>query len=185
MFSPSFLNSWYIHQGNWGSDPLLDGPDLWGGPTNCLFVPSTVGTHQHIHLSTRYPNNLSLENFLSSDQAPNSPPRYRKTSTPHWELKWVHHRAFTLNTLKYTHNTMTSYATGLYLFWVFAALEDEIIVSSVEHHLWCCSSTKTASLWLEMYARLKPRLQTRSERMVHCPLFLHIRAFLWPRRNSN
>lgn len=25
---------------------------------------------------------------------------------------------------------MTSYATGLYLFWGFAALEDEIIVSS-------------------------------------------------------
>lgn len=128
-------------------------------------------------------HNIPLD--VISDQAPNSPPRYRKTSTPHWELKWVHHRAFTLNTLKYTHNTMTSCATGLYLFWVFAALEDEIIVSSVEHHLWCCSSTKTASLWLEMYARLKPRLQTRSERMLHCPLFLHIRAFLWPRRNSN
>lgn len=128
-------------------------------------------------------HNIPLD--VISDQAPNSPPRYRETSTPHWELKWVHHRAFTLNTLKYTHNTMTSCATGLYLFWVFAALEDEIIVSSVEHHLWCCSSTKTASLWLEMYARLKPRLQTRSERMLHCPLFLHIRAFLWPRRNSN
>lgn len=73
-------------------------------------------------------HNIPLD--VISDQAPNSPPRYRETSTPHWELKWVHHRAFTLNTLKYTHNTMTSYATGLYLFWVFAALEDEIIVSS-------------------------------------------------------
>lgn len=112
-------------------------------------------------------HNIPLD--VISDQAPNSPTRYRETFPPNCEPKWVHHRAFTLNTLAWGHfpfchlsksnfllehwdlmHIIYTYHYDLLCYWFVRiwVFEDEIIVSSVEHHLRCCSkiwrSTRTA-----------------------------------------